>query len=71
MPELSGFSGRKTISILEKMGFLHIRTRGSHAVLRRLTDVCIVPLHDELASGTLRNVLKQAGIAPKDFLANE
>jgi predicted RNA binding protein YcfA (HicA-like mRNA interferase family) len=70
MSELSGFSGRQTILLLEKMGFLHIRTKGSHAVLRRLTDVCVVPMHDELTPGTLRNVLRQAGVTPKDFLAN-
>ena len=29
---------------------------------------CVVPLHRELAVGTLRAILKQAGVSPQDFL---
>ena len=70
MPELSGFSGKEVITILLKMGFAAKRTRGSHTVLRRGNAVCVVPLHDELAPGTLRSVLRQAGLSSEEFLAN-
>ena len=56
--------------ILKKLGFSHIRTKGSHAVLRRLGDVCVVPLHNELTPGTLRSVFRQAGITKDEFLSN-
>ena len=29
---------------------------------------CVVPLHRELAVGTLRGILKQAGVSPELFL---
>ena len=70
MPELSGWSGREVIAVLQRMGFIWVRTKGSHAVLRSGNTVCIVPLHDELAVGTLRGVLRQAGISPAEFLRN-
>lgn len=31
---------------------------------------CVVPLHKELAAGTLQGILKQAKISVDDFLAN-
>ena len=71
MPELSSFSGKEVILILGKMGFVVKRTRGSHTVLRRENAVCVVPLHDELAPGTLRNVLRQAKLSNEEFLANK
>ena len=70
MPSLRGFSGNEVIKILQRMGFILTRIRGSHAVLRNGVSVCVVPLHDELAVGTLRGVLRQAGITPEEFLEN-
>ena len=29
---------------------------------------CVVPLHKELASGTLRSVLRQAGVTLEEFV---
>ena len=68
MPELRGYSGTETVRILESFGFMWIRTKGSHAVLRNGSRVCIVPLHKELAIGTLRGILRQAGITPDMFV---
>jgi predicted RNA binding protein YcfA (HicA-like mRNA interferase family) len=70
MPELRGFSGASVVKTLQKMGFAHIRTKGSHAVLRRGPNVCVVPLHGELAPGTVGGALRQAGVSPEDFLAH-
>ena len=70
MPELNGGSGREVITVLKKMGFAWTRTKGSHAVLRKRVSVCVVPLHDELAVGTLHGILRQAGISPAEFLEN-
>jgi len=54
------------------MGFVQVRQRGSHAVLKRTdasgTTGCVVPLHPELAIGTLRGILKQASVKPEDFI---
>ena len=69
MPNLRGFSGNQVIAVLGRFGFVLTRIKGSHAVLRNGNRVCVVPLHDELAVGTLRGVLRQAGVSPEEFLA--
>ena len=71
MPELRGYSGYRAIAKLQKLGFEWTRTKGSHAVLRNSSRVCIVPLHNELAVGTLRGILRQAGITPYEFVNAE
>jgi predicted RNA binding protein YcfA (HicA-like mRNA interferase family) len=72
MPELRRVSGRDAIRALEKLGFEQIRQRGSHVILKKQTprgDVgCVVPLHRELAIGTLRGILRQAGVTPEEFM---
>ncbi len=74
MPKLRRVSGRETIRSLERLGFVQVRQRGSHIVLKKKTlegDVgCAVPIHRELAIGTLRGILRQAGITPNEFMAN-
>lgn len=68
MPKrLRRVSGRETIRILEKLGFRIKRQRGSQVVLRKGSRGCVVPVHDELAEGTLRSILKQAGITTDEF----
>jgi len=72
MPELRRVSGRDAIRALEKLGFEQVRQRGSHVMLKKQTptgDVgCVVPLHRDLAIGTLRGILKQAGVTPEEFM---
>ena len=71
MPKLPRVSGAEVIRALARMGFVQVRQRGSHVVLKR-TDAggvrgCVVPMHPELAPGTLRGLLKQAGVSVEDF----
>ena len=72
MPRLRMVSGREAIRALEALGFVQVRQRGSHVVLRKDTPSgavgCVVPLHRELAIGTLRGILKQAGVTPVEFM---
>ena len=71
MPRLPRVSGAEAIRALERLGFSPVRQRGSHVVLKRSGQVevtgCVVPLHAELALGTLRGILKQAGITAEEF----
>lgn len=73
MPKLPHVSGREAIRALERLGFAQVRQRGSHVILKRTahqrTTGCVVPLHPELATGTLRGILKQAGVSAEDFVA--
>lgn len=74
MPKLRRVSGQEAIRALERLGFVQARQRGSHVVLKKRTPEgevgCVVPLHRELAVGTLRGILKQAGVTPEEFMEN-
>ena len=74
MPRLPRVSGAETIRALERLGFIQVRQRGSHVVLKRErnnnVDGCVVPLHPELAVGTLRGILKLAGVTRDEFVDN-
>jgi predicted RNA binding protein YcfA (HicA-like mRNA interferase family) len=65
------------------MGFVQVRQRGSHIILKKQLPAdeesdresvevgCVVPLHrKDLAVGTLKNILNQAGISVEEFLDN-
>ena len=68
MPNLPGVSGRKAVKALERLGFVFIRHKGSHAIMRRGTRGCVVPMHREINPWTLAGVLKQADIEAEEFL---
>jgi len=70
MPKLPCVSGAKVAKALERLGFIRQRQKGSHLVLRRGGSVCVVPMHREVDQGTLRGVLRQAGISPEEFVEN-
>lgn len=62
-------SGRQTIKALSRLGFEQISQRGSHVKLRAGNRTVIVPLHAELARGTLRSILRQADLTNEEFSA--
>ncbi len=72
MPKLTRMSGRDVIRLLQRLGFVKVRQQGSHVVLKKETSEgavgCVAPLHRELALGTLRGILRQARVTPKEFL---
>ena len=72
MPDLPHLSGREIIRALERLGFVQARQRGSHVVMKKSTPGgsigCVVPMHSEVAMGTLRSILKQARISKEEFI---
>ncbi len=60
MPKPPRVSGKDTIRALERLGFLQIRQQRSHIILKKQTPNgeigCVVPLHRELALGTLKSI---------------
>jgi predicted RNA binding protein YcfA (HicA-like mRNA interferase family) len=52
-------------------GFQEVSQKGSHVKFAKATDdglrTAIVPHHTEVAVGTLRSILRQAGISPEEF----
>jgi predicted RNA binding protein YcfA (HicA-like mRNA interferase family) len=71
MPKLPVLSGKKLVSALKKAGFIEVRQRGSHVSMQRITPGktyrTVVPLHKELAKGTLLDILHQTGLSRDDL----
>ena len=59
-------SSEMLLKVLVRLGYEIIRQRGSHVRLRKLTVAgdhnITVPLHDELAKGTFKDILSQISI---------
>ena len=72
MPDLPHISGKEIIRALERLGFVQARQRGSHVVMKKSTPEgnigCVVPLHREVAIGTLYSILKQARVSRDEFI---
>lgn len=67
-PRLPVVSGSEAVQALGKVGFLRVSQRGSHVKLRNDAGrTVIIPLHRELAPGTLRSILRQAGLSVDEF----
>lgn len=58
------------ISVLHEFGFQKVSQKGSHAKYRNKFNnkVCIIPMHKEIARGTLKSILEQADINIEEFL---
>ncbi len=55
------------IKALSKIGFIYVRTKGSHVILNKQSEekgktTIPVPLHKELAKGTLKSIMRQADL---------
>jgi len=71
MTSLPQISGRECVAALGKKGFQFKRQNGSHIILRREQPFAqvVVPDHKELDRGTLRGILRQAGLSIEEFIA--
>ncbi len=69
MSTLPRISGRECVKALSKIHFTIRRQHGSHIVLRRDQPFAqvVVPDHKELDRGTLRAIIRQAGLNVEDF----
>ena len=68
-PSLPIASGRAVVRALASAGFAEVSQRGSHVKLRNSEGrTVIVPMHRELARGTLRSILRQADLTVEAFL---
>ena len=71
MPPIPCLSGREVVQFFQRDGWQVARQRGSHIIL--VKDGCIaslsVPDHKEVAKGTLRGLIRAAGLSADEFLA--
>jgi predicted RNA binding protein YcfA (HicA-like mRNA interferase family) len=71
MPRLPVLSGREVVRAFESLGWQVARTSGSHIVLVREGHPATlsVPDHPEVAKGTLRSLIRAAGLTVDEFVA--
>ncbi len=70
MPKLPIISGKDLVKAFARMGYEPDHQTGSHMILRqknvpyrRLT----IPNHKEISKGTLRAIIRQAGLSREEF----
>ena len=63
---------KKIIQVLQELGFYKVGQKGSHTKYKsKVTNrICIIPLHYEVAKGTLKSILEQADIELEEFLSH-
>ena len=72
MTVLPRISGREVVAALSKLGYELDRQRGSHMVLRNSRPPhrrLVIPDHREVAKGTLRAIIREAGLTVEEFIA--
>lgn len=67
MSKLPTISRAELIRLLRKTGFEVIRQKGSHVSLKKDNYRTVIPLHRELAKGTLLAILRQSGLTKEDL----
>lgn len=72
MSRLPSLSGKAVVAALHRAGFVLSHVRGSHHYLRKppAVTLVVVPVHGnrDLPAGTLRSILRQAGLSPEELL---
>ncbi len=70
-PPLPVLSGREVVRIFESLGWEVVRRRGSHIIMIKdeETITLSVPDHREVAKGTLRGLIRAAGLTAGEFVA--
>ena len=71
MARLPTVSGRQAVAAFERAGFEVRRQRGSHIVLVKpgFPETLSVPDHRQLKPGTLRALIRKAGLTVDEFVA--
>lgn len=70
MTKLPVVSGRDAVKAFGKLGYAFDRQRGSHIILRQVAPPhrrLTIPDHKELSKGTLRTLLREAGLSVDEF----
>ena len=73
MPKLPRLTGEELLRALKKVGFEVARTRGSHVQVRKFVEggklTFPVPVHKGkmLKTGTLKGILRKAGISEEEL----
>ena len=69
MDKLLLVSGQEAVKALSKVGFYIRRQHGSHIIMRRDNPYSqiVVPNHKSIDRGTLRAIIRDAGLTVEEF----
>jgi predicted RNA binding protein YcfA (HicA-like mRNA interferase family) len=64
-------SGREVVRIFKSLGWEAVRQTGSHIIMTKDEELVTlsVPDHREVAKGTLRSLIRNAGLTVEEFVA--
>ena len=70
-PSLPVLSGREIVRVFESFGGCVARQNGSHIIMIKAGEIVTlsIPEHKEVAKGTLRSLIRLAGLTVTDFVA--
>lgn len=70
MPSLPVISGADAVRAFSRDGWTAVRQRGSHIIMVKEGSYASlsVPNHREVARGTLRSLVRDAGLTPDEFI---
>jgi predicted RNA binding protein YcfA (HicA-like mRNA interferase family) len=70
MPSLPVLSGKEVVAVFEKFGWQFTRQSGSHMILVKDGEIATlsIPNHREIAKGTLRSLIRTAGLTVNEFV---
>jgi predicted RNA binding protein YcfA (HicA-like mRNA interferase family) len=70
--KLKPYSYKQVIVVLNKLGFVIVRQKGSHIILKGFhhgkNRTIVVPKYGEIPVGTLRSILFQADVTIEEFV---
>jgi len=72
MSKLPVISGKEILKLLQRKGFKVVGRKGSHTRLKKRIDskqslITIIPMHKELAPGTLSSILRQTKLSKEEL----
>ena len=72
MAKLPSLSGQAIVRIFKRFGWNVARRRSSHIIMTKEGEMATlsVPDHKEVAKGTLRSLLRSAGLTVDEFSTN-
>jgi predicted RNA binding protein YcfA (HicA-like mRNA interferase family) len=72
MPKLPILSAREIIRALSSQGFQGVSQKGSHIKMKKRTPnetrIVIIPDYPEIPTGTLKSIIRQAGMSDEEFI---
>jgi predicted RNA binding protein YcfA (HicA-like mRNA interferase family) len=70
-PTLPVLSGREAVRAFEKFGWQFVRQSASHIIMVKEGEMVTlsIPDHREVAKGTLRSLIRNAGLTVQEFVS--